>query len=77
MRLVEQGEARHPDECRSNRSLGPQAEALKACPILGGMRGPCLPPSSDRLHRIQVAQPQGDPSGITTAERYRVAWVIY
>jgi len=37
----------------------------------GGVRGPCLPASSDRLHRIQVAQPQGDPSGIISL---RVPW---
>ena len=40
----------------------------------GGVRGPCLPASSDRLHRIQVAQPQGDPSGIISL---RVRWSAY
>ena len=44
---------------------------VRKSPIIKGYACPAPSPAPDRLHRIPVASPQGDPSGITTAERYR------
>ena len=56
-----------------------QAEiSLLECepPIIGLMRSRLTSSASNRLRRIRVARPQGDPSGIKGAERYRMASLI-
>ena len=63
------------------KSADPDGSDIDLATGLGvhGTRGYAPPVSSsasDRLDRIRVDQPQGDPSGITNAERYRAASLI-
>jgi hypothetical protein len=55
-------------------ALGPQVEKLKP-PVTRGYAPHVLSSVFDRLHRIRVARPPGDPAGIAAVERYRVAQI--
>ena len=66
-------------EKSSVEGIGPIVSSMVKQSRPPDTRGYACPVSSfasDRFHRVGVARPQGDPSGITTARRYRVASLI-
>jgi hypothetical protein len=73
--LAKRLESRHHIRAVSDLVGATGQGSRRGAHLIGAMSRPCLS-ASDRSQRIGLALPQGDPSVITAAERYRVASLI-